>query len=823
MVSLEESFIRLKLSLRKIFKSNDTTRFIYSRIRFWPLILCILIASWSVCSYLIGYVQVIYFPSITGKSITDYEQFLVWPEELITRTNPQQRLIEQLRDNDELQAYPRNLVGLEHMPVESVWSPLKTNDVACMADINWIQQTLHENPYYYNTRGQIGLELTNYLEAFGHAAANYHRGWQITWFDRVDYCQLATLDNGRIKNNLCMGSFKSLLDEKANSTGLRIRIGLCLPESCQSSMVNEKYKFSLAGFVKNNIISRYLLDLEIDKIVCLPDESSPARQMPMAGWFLISLIIVWLIMILIGTIWDCYFTDKRAEADEPVHMQLNFKGPGSRSPYQLETVKCLEDGQAHYDKYRRWYDIFFDAVSLIRSLERFSLYNYERKDDCTFAPKPTINLCWLDFVKVFMSLTVLTYNALRHIPNLTNSGDGLLHLYMNDLLYLSWNVNYFIDTFFFIFALLISYNLTNFIADTEIEVRKLVGWRLWLNTSLGCLQRVGPLFSLTYLLNRLVLPYIGQGFRWAYGLDQGITQAGKCQNDYWFRIIPYLATDTPCNEPTWFVNNYLIYAIILPPLVYMVNGINKSRVKSTIFAGLWILSVFNLINKFFWASDAEIETESTKSMILTDDIGTNHGLMNQTSYLTHLNAILVGTIIGYLLSEARSKRPVKSPSWLTNARAITTVVLLNILILVLPIIYRLFYLQFGAIRSRVHLILFTLLTFGLWPCLNGLLTFLLATQIREFAILMRFMSNKFWHCLTKLTYCLFIIQNPIIVVLSGYMENELATCSNYGILIWVSFVYTVTFFSSLLIHLLIESPINSLIIRIPRMFRRKRR
>lgn len=796
MVNLKNAFDRFVSSLFSKFN-----RVAVSRLRLLTISLTTLIVSWSTYSYLRGYLDVTRQTKIP-RLIEDYNKLLTWPKDLIETTSPQERLIGQLRDNDALEAYPVNLIGLEHMRAEDVWSTSKTDEVNCLADVDWIQQKLHDNPYYYNMRGQLGLELTNYLEAFGHVRSDYHRGWETTWFDRSEYCELATLDGGRIKNKLCMGQFKSVIDNAKNSTSPRIRIGLCLPESCQSRKVNYKFREKFSTFAKQNIVPRYSNDLQIEKIVCLPDESSQARQIPIIGWLLIAILSLWFLLVLIASIWDCYRTEAIGEADETEHIQLNSRGRDGI----IETISDLEEAQTSLNKYRPLHHIVIDAFSLVRSMQKFLLYNYHKENP--ERESRFVDLCWLDFVKIFMAFTVLTYNALRQVPNLTNSGDGLLHFYMNDWYYLSWNVNYFISTFFLIFALLLSFKLTKLVAvEKRIKLEELAGWRIWSRTQLNCLQRVWPLFLLAYLFKRLVFPYIGEGFHWAYGLDDGVTEAGKCQNDYWLKLIPYLANEMPCNEPAWFVQRYLIYALIIPPIVYVLNGLAGKWRKLSFVCLLTLLSVGNLIHRFIWAPTELIESESSRSLMLLDGVSTT--LMDQTSLLTHLNAIAVGSLTGYLLCSYKSKN-FGIPRWIKHPAAISVAIILNLVILMVPVISRQFYLHRGALRSRLMLILQTLMTFGFWPILNGLAIFLLSTQCAK-CVLRQFMGHQLWHCVNKLTFCMYIIQYPILIVISGYVEAELVEATNCGIVMLLLFVYTVTVFSALFLHLLFETPLNALL------------
>lgn len=180
------------------------------------------------------------------------------------------------------------------------------------------------------------IQLLRYLDTFGRAPSDLLRG-NVKWYGSYSGCLDTKLKadpslgggTKRIKFRYCMAALKSvgwknfnnLVAKKSDSNKMNwnefgvhtsdfatgnnffIRIGVCLPESCDSSAFDYQENVqNIEKLVKFNLMKPFNSDhYYLSDLYCIPDQRSPIVSIPLAGKLLILLAILWLSLILIAT------------------------------------------------------------------------------------------------------------------------------------------------------------------------------------------------------------------------------------------------------------------------------------------------------------------------------------------------------------------------------------------------------------------------------------------------------------------------------------------------------------------------------------------
>lgn len=181
------------------------------------------------------------------------------------------------------------------------------------------------------------IYLLRYLDTFGRVPSDLLRG-NVKWYGSYSGCLDTKLKadpsfgggTKRIKFRYCMAALKSvgwrnnLMGKKSDDNKMKkmdwnefgvhtsdfatgnnffIRLGVCLPESCDSSAFDYQENVqNIEKLVKFNLMKPFNSDhYYLSDLYCIPDQRSPIVSIPLAGKLLILFAILWLLLILIAT------------------------------------------------------------------------------------------------------------------------------------------------------------------------------------------------------------------------------------------------------------------------------------------------------------------------------------------------------------------------------------------------------------------------------------------------------------------------------------------------------------------------------------------
>lgn len=178
------------------------------------------------------------------------------------------------------------------------------------------------------------IQFLRYLDTFGHVPSDLLRG-NVRWYGSYSGCLDTKLNANknlggtkRIKFRYCMAALKSVAWKNsfmskqeseghinkrisfgvhsidfATGSNLFLRLGVCLPESCDSSAFDYQENVeNIEKLVKYNLMKPFNSDhYYLSDLYCLPDKRSPLVTIPNGGKLLIILILLWLYLILMAT------------------------------------------------------------------------------------------------------------------------------------------------------------------------------------------------------------------------------------------------------------------------------------------------------------------------------------------------------------------------------------------------------------------------------------------------------------------------------------------------------------------------------------------
>lgn len=701
-----------------------------------------------------------------------------------------------------------------------------SNQTKCGQQLNWIVKNLELHPNYTFERGSLGFELTNLLDSFGKIESGHYSG-AFNWLGSHRLCEKVSLNRDRIKTRYCIAKMRPKWWPKNETIypKTRIRLGLCLPETCDTLSFNEHKEF-IEKLAKFNLPKLYQDGLDFDSLFCLPDERSPIRQIPTSGYIYLSIVFTWLMIVSIGTIFhELWFhkrrimrtksqqkandnamtiSNNRVICDFDIKMfKIDIHSTENGFTKSIDKKKSSSLSLSSKNFGAELFKDICDAISLRSCLKSFTSNNF--RVNYNQGHRVKVDLGALDSIKCAMTLLVI----------LGHSG-YLSSIYSRSLAYrielnsgitgrLALSISRCVDTFFIFFGLLTTYTLMN-----KVTLKQLSNPLLWLGINFGVLTRVTPLFMTIYWYSKSISPYLGSGPWWDYGVDQ-YSMKGVCMSDSWWKSIPYFGSigmpPVPaCLLPGWFLVSYSQISLLLPMITYIIWKLPNYLTKFLLIAFLMVTSTLSVCLKLYNQTSINEEGFTIYGGFLADLLEKFESTGNMTTF-ARLGGVSIGCLIGYLL---RMYELGKIKRWPAIIRSNTTTIvniILHTIIVFLPTLG-----AFNLINLK-EFVSFNFLITIIWPILN-LQLIIFATTVYNHKAIVRFLSHSFWHTFSKLGLAIYLVHWEVIFIATT-SHDEAPT---YGYLTDVMKMWAFGIFISILLafvlHITIEVPISRLILLI---------
>lgn len=650
-------------------------------------------------------------------------------------------------------------------------NPSLRNDTICGQQLEWILTKLNENPDYMELKGKLGRELTGLLDAFGYQQSGFMTEGSKYWIGSADKCSKLSLNLGQIKTHHCYANFKfnSWTKPDVHYTQTELHIGFCIPRTCDTmSFSSHITKFErLSKYHLSNSLKK---GLKINSLFCIPDEESPIRQLSIGGLVYLGLVGFWLALVVLATLIN----------------ELNLT--------QISLFVLGPKGST-----------LLDSLNLRKSIKTL-------KSAAPYADDKIIrvDLRILDFIRIIMIVLIVQLHCGLLSTFLTTKFLPIALIIKSKFALIFLSCGLFIDTFMVIFGMLLSYKLL-----CRFKPNQIIKPPVWLMVNLNIALRVCPIFVLTYWFNALIMPQLGSGPLWDYGVDNSTT-SGMCKIANWWQSIPHVSNVgkyplPACNSPGWFLGAYTQIALLMPLLIYMLAEYKHeiSRILLVIFVAS--ISCVNVGIKMYQQQviSADALADYGGFLVVLIEKYEASGYMDT---LSRFGTVTIGALLGYYLYKYEIGHLDTIPKWLASKRSNIILVTLHLIIFFSPLIGNIIakvlshrtqitMIQFAAINGFVMLI---------WPTINCLLLFNVATTIRNNSLL-KFMNHPLWHTFNKLGLCLFLVHMGVANYILTFDEDTLPspTYANIGrICLQVTFVSLIL---ALLVYILFEAPLLNII------------
>lgn len=724
------------------------------------------------------------------KDLLELGKIISRSESYINSTNAEERLyeLEYMMDFENPfridQVYSRK----EDL-IKSGW-PVANKNV-CGQQLNWILNKLAEHKDYTLLRGALGYELTNYMDSFGRAEAAVYSGL-VVWPGSYKLCVQSNLDGGRIKTGrYCYAKFKPKWwpkNERANPA-TTIRIGVCLPETCDTLSFNY-YNSSIEYLAKLNLPDYYKKNLDFHSLFCLPDERSPIRQMPFSGYIYLYILIAWLMLVLLGTILHEILFKRKNKGDKTIQKVLKADG------IQIE----LSNLQSNEKKpeLKSLVEDLLEALSIRFSLNSFKTNAFKVRYNQ--GHRVRVNLGAMDFFKFGMTLLVILGHSGYLTLIYTRTLQNRVHFNTLDISRLALSVSRCVDTFFVFFGVLTSFTLMR-----KLNLKQMSNPLFWMGINFGIFFKITPVFMIIYWYSKVISPYTGSGPWWDYGVDR-LSMKGVCLSEAWWKSIPYfgsfgMVAAPTCVLPGWFLVSYAQLSLLLPLITYLICKM-PNYIYRFVLAGLLVIvsaaSIGIKLNNQTSVRDEGLATYGTFLIDLLEKFEST-GYM---SSLGRLGSVTMGCLVGYLLKLYEDGKIINWPNWLRSNLTVAISSSLSIIIFLLPMVGD----KFGMVTLN-EFVWSNAIVIVVYPILISVLTLNLTT-VNNHKVTVRFFAHSFFHVFNRLGLIIFLIHWEIIFIALTNFEQA----PSYGFFTDIFKVWTfgtvLSIAFALVIHILIEAPLG---------------
>lgn len=327
--------------------------------------------------------------------------------------------------------------------------------------------------------------------------------------------------------------FKDENQEHGYMRHFHIQVGICLPQSCDSTSIYE-FNESISLLTKAKLGPPYN-SYDVVDMFCLPDETSEFRQ-PSVRCIVVSvLILFWCLLIILAT-WIDSGTRKTSDKAEDARARIINIAP-----------EIIER--------------FVSSLSMSRNLERINRAEKYRPTRLV----PT-DLSFFNFIKVIGTPIIMSGHVsmiTKHIdkyPLFLDSVDNklFLHFMLNSVFAVDW---YLCMT-----AFILTYS--SFVTQKVLKYRR----RDWALSVVHRYMRVIPLYVFWVWFSKDVYEHLSSGPNWDYGHSNG-TMRAKCRRESFLWSLTLTSNFKPlydnCISPSWYICCDMQFYLITPFLLVL--------------------------------------------------------------------------------------------------------------------------------------------------------------------------------------------------------------------------------------------------------------
>lgn len=350
----------------------------------------------------------------------------------------------------------------------------------------------------------------------------------------------------------------------------RLQLGICLPDSCDSTSL-DRHQEELKLLTKLALdSSERFAQYQLTDLYCLPDEGSALRQWSSSALAFLCLIGLWVLLVLLASL---------AEVCEFVDLQPASSAGGAGRRGALPMLVAWLSLRANYRKLMHVSgeehqlppqrpSTSTGATSSRSSSRDAQQTSGESCNSGQAQPRPhllQVNLRFLNAFKVMIMFWIVNGHIMllmiQTAKNILDS-DALL----NGLMHFLIGATFGVDLFFTMTGFLTSYLLFN-----SGHARKMKP-TTWLYLTFHRYWRLAPLYLLTFWFSRSVMQLLGSGPLWDYGTS-ALTYRGLCNQESWW--FPLTLTSNlhglfeECMITSWYISCDMQFWMVSPIYLHL--------------------------------------------------------------------------------------------------------------------------------------------------------------------------------------------------------------------------------------------------------------
>lgn len=611
----------------------------------------------------------------------------------------------------------------------------------------------------------------------------------------------------------------------------RLQVGICLPDSCDSRLINQHSVLQDLHQLATSKLSGPYKSYSLIDLYCLPDESSELRSIHWSGWLWIAFMGTWCLAISAASLYDNYRPEIVKSKRRDVTQKLVYSFSIIKNYNRLVELDSL---RADWNKrqtelwdrmYKRKSETSKETSSNSRSRRQAQLNSLIQ--DTTSAETGTaqrkLRLDELQFLNAFKALampmilfahTGMIFNHLSRFPLEFSAVNKLsFHALGSSVFYVDW--------FFVVTGFLAAY--INFV-QKKVENSSL---KYWLYTVLHRYWRLAPTYIILFWFTKSLFHNLSSGPSWDYGTNN-MTIRSICHRESWlypFTLTPNLhPLHEECIMPAWYIGCDMQFYLITPFLLVLLH---KSPIKG------WIVSLAIIISSITLRVYTYMTNPKTDSLEL---MRPRQDLYMRTSWDMHeaylypqyrVSSYLIGLLSGhytYMVLSGQWKsvlywaddRPplgrsngLRSLWWRRKLRTMTSLLGLQLVLSMTAATWLIMEFYPSALDKQVKY--FTAIVYGFDHSFASLGVALVAVTLMlgQFPCLKHWLAHPYFTFITRFNYCAFLIQVEVIywVLQTCDRVPELSTIEGFKVFALSTLI---TYSISALLTLILELPAANL-------------
>lgn len=427
----------------------------------------------------------------------------------------------------------------------------------------------------------------------------------------------------------------------------RIQLGICLPESCHSSLIETRFA-DLRRLVFFKLGEPFRSEYNLSDLYCLPDEGSELRQPDSSGWAFMAFGGAWLALVAYATCVDYYKLVDLSEARKDPR-----KARKSAVQKFVISMSLIESWRTLI-KLSRAPTATIGKPTEVAADEAQPLNGDTQQPTAikrlAAAEEPAAReLRFLDFVKVslmpailFSHLGMISFMFCKYPLNFNTEPDFLFYVQAGTTFYVDW--------YFCITGFLVTYAMfaTN-------QVRK-NSPALWLYSIFHRYWRLAPMYVLLFWFCRSLFQLTSYGPIWDYGTSNQSVRA-ICQRESWLTPITltpnFLTFHDECILPSWYLANDMQFYLVTP--LFLVLLAHSSPAGWLTILGVISASTVGISHQFLTSKRAQhLELIRPKADMVMRNSWDIHNIYIQPQF--RIPSYLVGILAGHYAYMVRSRK-----------------------------------------------------------------------------------------------------------------------------------------------------------------------